>query len=102
MHPDTDVLSMGEVIDCLNELTGGNAILVTDVGQHQMVTCRYAKFNQTKSNITSGGLGTMGFALARSHRCKIWRTGKNSHCHRRRWWIPDDAAGTGHHHANRI
>ena len=63
MHPDTDVLSMGEVIDCLNELTGGNAILVTDVGQHQMVTCRYAHFNQTKSNITSGGLGTMGFAL---------------------------------------
>ena len=59
----TDVLSMGEVIDALNELTGGNAILVTDVGQHQMVTCRYAKYNQTKSNITSGGLGTMGFAL---------------------------------------
>ena len=63
MHPSTDVLSMGEVIDALNELTGGNAILVTDVGQHQMVTCRYAKFNQSKSNITSGGLGTMGFAL---------------------------------------
>ncbi|HEY4965374.1 MAG TPA: biosynthetic-type acetolactate synthase large subunit [Puia sp.] len=63
MHPDTDVLSMGEVIGCLNELTGGDAILVTDVGQHQMVTCRYAHFNQTKSNITSGGLGTMGFAL---------------------------------------
>jgi acetolactate synthase I/II/III large subunit len=63
MHPATDVLSMGEVIDVLNELTGGNAILVTDVGQHQMVTCRYAKYNQSKSNITSGGLGTMGFAL---------------------------------------
>ncbi len=66
MHPSTEVLSMGEVIDTLNELTGGNAILVTDVGQHQMVTCRYAKFNQTKSNITSGGLGTMGFALPAS------------------------------------
>jgi acetolactate synthase I/II/III large subunit len=63
MHPATEVLSMGEVIDSLNELTGGNAILVTDVGQHQMVTCRYAKYNQSKSNITSGGLGTMGFAL---------------------------------------
>src|ERR1700709_525079 len=63
MHPDTNVLSMGEVIDALNELTGGNAVLVTDVGQHQMVTCRYAKFNSSKSNITSGGLGTMGFAL---------------------------------------
>src|SRR5580704_17815785 len=53
MHPATDVLSMGEVIDALNELTGGNAILVTDVGQHQMVTCRYAKYNQSRSNITS-------------------------------------------------
>ena len=61
--PHTDILSMGEVINCLNELTDGNAIMVTDVGQHQMVTCRYAHFNQTKSNITSGGLGTMGFAL---------------------------------------
>jgi len=54
---------MGEVIKLLNELTQGNAVIVTDVGQHQMVTCRYAKFNETKSNITSGGLGTMGFAL---------------------------------------
>jgi acetolactate synthase I/II/III large subunit len=63
LHPDTDILSMGEVIDALNDLTHGNAILVTDVGQHQMVTCRYAKYNQSKSNITSGGLGTMGFAL---------------------------------------
>ncbi|HEY4149450.1 MAG TPA: thiamine pyrophosphate-dependent enzyme, partial [Chitinophagaceae bacterium] len=56
-------LTMGEVINVLNDLTGGNAIIVTDVGQHQMVACRYAKFNQSKSNITSGGLGTMGFAL---------------------------------------
>jgi acetolactate synthase-1/2/3 large subunit len=63
MHPATEILSMGEVIDALNELTDGNAILVTDVGQHQMVTCRYAKYNQSRSNITSGGLGTMGFAL---------------------------------------
>jgi len=63
MNPVDDVLSMGEVIKALNELTGGNAIIVTDVGQHQMVTCRYAKYNQSKSNITSGGLGTMGFAL---------------------------------------
>ncbi|HEX2535262.1 MAG TPA: biosynthetic-type acetolactate synthase large subunit [Chitinophagaceae bacterium] len=63
MHPDTDEMSMAEVIDQLNELTGGNAVVVTDVGQHQMVTCRYARFNESKSNITSGGLGTMGFAL---------------------------------------
>src|SRR5512133_2125916 len=54
---------MGEVINILNELTNGDAVIVTDVGQHQMVACRYAHFNKTRSNITSGGLGTMGFAL---------------------------------------
>src|SRR5439155_22282857 len=63
LNPTGETLTMGEVIKLLNELTKGDAIIVTDVGQHQMVTCRYAKFNQTKSNITSGGLGTMGFAL---------------------------------------
>lgn len=63
LNPSGEELTMGEVINVLNELTSGNAIIVTDVGQHQMVACRYAKFNQTKSNITSGGLGTMGFAL---------------------------------------
>ncbi len=63
LNPVTDELTMGEVINLLNELTKGDAVIVTDVGQHQMVACRYAKFNQTKSNITSGGLGTMGFAL---------------------------------------
>jgi acetolactate synthase I/II/III large subunit len=63
LHPTQDELTMGEVIHLLNELTDGNAIVVTDVGQHQMVACRYAKFNQSKSNVTSGGLGTMGFAL---------------------------------------
>jgi len=59
----SEILTMGEVVNLLNELTDGNAIIVTDVGQHQMIACRYAKFNQSKSNITSGGLGTMGFAL---------------------------------------
>lgn len=63
LNPKSDVLTMGEVINELNDLTKGDAIIVTDVGQHQMVACRYAKFNQTKSNITSGGLGTMGYAL---------------------------------------
>lgn len=63
LNPSGEVLTMGEVINQLNELTNGNAIIVTDVGQHQMVACRYAKYNQSKSNITSGGLGTMGFAL---------------------------------------
>jgi acetolactate synthase-1/2/3 large subunit len=63
LNPLGEELTMGEVIKELNALTHANAIIVTDVGQHQMVTCRYAKFNHTKSNITSGGLGTMGFAL---------------------------------------
>ena len=63
LNPTGDELTMGEIIKVLNELTNGDAIIVTDVGQHQMVTCRYAKFNETKSNITSGGAGTMGFAL---------------------------------------
>jgi acetolactate synthase-1/2/3 large subunit len=63
LHPSVEKLTMGEVIRNLNELTNGDAVIVTDVGQHQMVACRYAKFNQSKSNVTSGGLGTMGFAL---------------------------------------
>jgi acetolactate synthase-1/2/3 large subunit len=63
LNPTTEELTMGEVIKELNRLTHANAIVVTDVGQHQMVTCRYAKFNHSKSNITSGGAGTMGFAL---------------------------------------
>jgi acetolactate synthase-1/2/3 large subunit len=63
LNPTEGGLTMGEVINVLNELTGGDAVIVTDVGQHQMIACRYAKQNQTRSNITSGGLGTMGYAL---------------------------------------
>ena len=63
LNPTKGELTMGEVLRVLNELTNGDAIIVTDVGQHQMVACRYAKQNITRSNITSGGLGTMGFAL---------------------------------------
>jgi len=63
LHPVSDELSMGEVINELNGLTKGEAVIVSDVGQHQMVACRYALFNKTRSNVTSGGLGTMGFGL---------------------------------------
>ncbi|HWZ16272.1 MAG TPA: biosynthetic-type acetolactate synthase large subunit [Mucilaginibacter sp.] len=63
LNPTMGEMTMGEVIKQLNELTKGEAIIVTDVGQHQMVACRYAEFKQTRSNVTSGGLGTMGFAL---------------------------------------
>ena len=63
INPTKEGLTMAEVIKEINNSTKGDAIIVTDVGQHQMVTCRYAKFNKSKSNVTSGGLGTMGFAL---------------------------------------
>ncbi|WP_343531486.1 biosynthetic-type acetolactate synthase large subunit [Pedobacter sp.] len=63
LYPSGEEMTMGEVLRTLNELTGGDAVIVTDVGQHQMVACRYAKFNKTRSNVTSGGLGTMGFGL---------------------------------------
>ena len=63
MYPTSEEMTMAEVIQAVNEITKGDAVMVTDVGQHQMVTCRYAKFNQTRSNVTSGGLGTMGFGL---------------------------------------
>ena len=64
-------ISMAEVIRSINENTDGNSILVTDVGQHQMIACRYMNFNRSKSNITSGGLGTMGFALPAALGAKI-------------------------------
>jgi len=63
LNPTQEGLTMGESIQMINKHTQGNAVIVTDVGQHQMATCRYANFNHSKSNITSGGLGTMGFAL---------------------------------------
>ena len=63
IHPTKDGLTMGEVIEEINIASEQKAVIVTDVGQHQMIGCRYAKFKESKSNITSGGLGTMGFAL---------------------------------------
>ena len=66
-------ISMGETIEMINKHSKGNAIMVSDVGQHQMFACRYAKFNSTKSNVTSGGLGTMGFALPAAIGAKMGR-----------------------------
>ena len=63
LYPTAKGLTMGEVLKEINIQTKGEAAIVTDVGQHQMIACRYADFNVSKSNITSGGLGTMGFAL---------------------------------------
>ncbi len=63
LRPTKEQISMPEVIAMVNKLTSNDAIIVTDVGQHQMAACRYAQFTQTRSFITSGGLGTMGFCL---------------------------------------
>ncbi|MET1057492.1 MAG: biosynthetic-type acetolactate synthase large subunit [Pedobacter sp.] len=63
LEPQTGELTMGEVINQLNILTKGEAVIVSDVGQHQMAACRYGKLNTTRLSVTSGGLGTMGFGL---------------------------------------
>jgi acetolactate synthase-1/2/3 large subunit len=57
------VLTMAEVVNHLSVKTNGEAIVVTDVGQHQMTTSRYYQYKNPRSNVTSGGAGTMGFAL---------------------------------------
>ncbi|RIJ50729.1 biosynthetic-type acetolactate synthase large subunit [Maribellus luteus] len=66
LRPTKPGLTMGEVISLASEKTNHEAILVTDVGQHQMVAQRYFKFKHSRSNVTSGGLGTMGFCLPAS------------------------------------
>ena len=63
LYPTKEGLTMAEVLKEINIQSEGKAAIVSDVGQHQMIACRYANFNVTKSNITSGGLGTMGFGL---------------------------------------
>lgn len=71
VHPTSGSLKMAEVIHKISELTKGEAILVTDVGQHQMIGMRYYNFNKTRANVTSGGFGTMGFSLPASMGAKI-------------------------------
>lgn len=63
LYPASDMLSMGEVIRAVSEATHHEAILVTDVGQNQMMAARYFKYSKNRSIVTSGGLGTMGFSL---------------------------------------
>ncbi len=76
MYPEKPGLSMAEVIRRINENAKGEAIMVTDVGQHQMVAARYTKFNHTRSIVTSGGLGTMGFGLPAAIGAKLGMPGK--------------------------
>ncbi|QKG51271.1 biosynthetic-type acetolactate synthase large subunit [Hymenobacter sp. BRD67] len=76
LFPTSEELTMGEVMQQLNELSQGEAIIVSDVGQHQMVACRYARMNHPRSHVTSGGLGTMGFALPAAIGAKLGAPGR--------------------------
>ncbi|GAA0541599.1 biosynthetic-type acetolactate synthase large subunit [Chitinophaga japonensis] len=71
LYPTEGGLKMAEVIRLISEKTGGHAVLVTDVGQHQMIASRYYRFQDPNTNITSGGMGTMGFALPAAMGAKV-------------------------------
>jgi acetolactate synthase-1/2/3 large subunit len=71
MYPETDGLHMSETIRRISEKTKGEAIIVTDVGQHQMIAHRYYNFKHPRTSITSGGLGTMGFCLPAAFGAKM-------------------------------
>ncbi len=73
IYPKKVGLTMGEVVRIASEKTNNDAILVTDVGQQQMIASRYFKFTQSRSNVTSGGLGTMGYGLPAAMGAKIGR-----------------------------
>ena len=100
LFPTKDGLTMGEVVKIINEETNGDAVIVTDVGQHQMVACRYARFNKSKSNITSGGLGTMGFALPAALGAKMVHQ-QRSYCNYWRWRISNDNSRAWYYLSNR-
>lgn len=80
LNPTSEELTMGEVLKYLNEITNGDYIICTDVGQHQMISCRYAQFKDSKRNVTSGGLGTMGFGLPSAMGAKMANPEKNVIC----------------------
>ena len=71
LHPAKGDIHMGEVVDTVSRLSGKKAIVVTDVGQNQMIAARYSRFSQTRSFLSSGGLGTMGFGIPAAMGAKI-------------------------------
>ncbi len=76
IHPKDGAIKMGEVINMISEKTKGSAIVVTDVGQNQMATCRYYKFKLGSEILTSGGLGTMGYGIPAGVGAKVARPEK--------------------------
>ena len=76
IHPKEGPLNMGEVVRKVSEATRNEAILVTDVGQNQMMACRYFKFTKNRSVVTSGGMGTMGFGLPAAIGATFGRPGR--------------------------
>jgi len=76
INPEGGYITMGEVVNAVADATEGKAVIVTDVGQNQLFATRYSRFSQTRSLITSGGLGTMGFGLPAAIGAKIAEPGK--------------------------
>ncbi len=71
LHPESGEMTMGEVIGKISEATNHKAVIVTDVGQNQMMAARYSKYTETRSLVTSGGLGTMGFGIPAAIGAKV-------------------------------
>ncbi len=95
--PDSGHLYAAHVMHDLWRITGGNAIVVTDVGQHQMWEAQYFHHEHPRTLITSGGLGTMGFALPAAIGAKVRLPRQRSLGHRRRRRLPDDRGRALHH-----
>lgn len=77
IHPESGRITMGEVVDAVSTAYGDDAVLVTDVGQQQLVAARYFRFSSPRSIVTSGGLGTMGFGLPAAIGAKIGAPSRN-------------------------
>lgn len=71
LHPNREELTMGETVATVAALSKGEAVIVTDVGQHQMMAARYSTYKHSRSLITSGGLGTMGYGLPAAIGAKV-------------------------------
>ena len=92
---------MGEVVRAVSEATHNGAILVTDVGQNQMMSARYFKYSKERSIVTSGGLGTMGFGLPAAIGATFGRPDRTVCVFMGDGGLQDEPAGTGYHHGTK-